>query len=247
MGSATDNFVLVSEAAEILGRPSSYVKTLCNEGLVRKKTMNGKVFVRVDDITEVHRLNLAGEMEPGELVKRLLLLELRTARMEKALSLVFKVNEIQASQFEQMNDGELFNLHSNFNSEKDENEWTVDRMLSCCEVYMKITEYEISRLNEILKIDHSWKIFLELNLKQSRYVRENPKTKFNLELQRIADLLAQGRKNIRSIATIFIERSAVFGSSQKLLATMAASDLEAFDELAKQSAKRNRRGKHALV
>lgn len=246
MGSV-ENFIPVSKAAEILGRPVSYVRSLYNQGLVRRKVEGSRVFVRVDDITEVHRLNMAGEMEPGELVKRLLLLEIKVARMEKAMDLVFKVNEIQASQFDKIPDAELFSLYNNLVLETGVDEWTVERMLSCCEVYMKITECEIDRLNELLKIDHSWKTFLELNLKQTRYIRQHPEGKTNLELQRVTDLLSHGRKNIRAIATIFIEKSAVFGPSQKLLATMAATDLEAFDELARQSGRRNERGKHALV
>lgn len=247
MGSAPEGFVKVSKAAEILGKPARAIHQYCKEGLVRRRMEGNRVYVKMEDIAEIHRLNIAGEMKPRELVKRVLLMEQKINRLEEAMNLVFKVNEIQASQFESMSDEDLYSLYENLLGEKGERAWTVDRLLACCEVYVKITESEIDRLNQLLQVDHSWKLFFELSLKQSKYVREHEDLNHDLELQRIRDLLAMGRKNLRTVAVLFIERAATMGPSQKLLQMMAASDVDAFDELAKQSAKRNNRGDHALL
>ena len=227
-------YVPVSKAAEILECETEKVHELCDQGLVRRKLEGDEATVRREDIEEVYRLHLVGELRPGELVRRLLFAEQKLARLEGAVNLLFEVNQLAGSRFAEMDDPELHQVYGDVVDAMSETEWHVDRMIDLGEVFLRITEVEISRLNEILQIDCAWKPFYRLCLKMTRELGVSVEVDTNLEMQRARDLLYQGRKNLQTIAILFIENKAQLGPSRELLAKMAAADVEGFDTLAKQ-------------
>jgi hypothetical protein len=77
-------YLLVSEAAKILGFSSKRVHDLLDQGLMRWKAEGDNIFVRQEDLADIHRLNIAGEMKPGELIRRLLFVEQKVQRLENA-------------------------------------------------------------------------------------------------------------------------------------------------------------------
>lgn len=246
MGS-NSKFILVTQAAKILGCTPKKVNDLMDQGLIRWRADGDNIMVNQEDIAEIHRLNIAGEMKPGEMVRRLLFLEQKVQRLENTINLLLEVNGQSASRFLHLSDSDLANLHENTMLAVGQESWSVEEMLKYSELFMKITEVEIDRLNEMMNVDHSWQTFYRLCLDMTRYVGQHDDLKINLDLQRVRDLLHFGRKNLSTIAVLFVEKAAQLGPSRKLLAKMAASDLELFDHLAKQLKISSRSGHLQIV
>lgn len=247
MGSNPKEFIPVSKAAGILHCPPKKVHDLCDQGLVRRKYKGDSCYVRAVDVTEIHRLNIAGEIPPGDMIRRLLFLEREVERLKEAVNMLFEVNGMVASRFSKMEDDQLIQLYQVVENELGEEDWPAERLLSFCEIFIKVTEIEIDRLNDMLKVDHSWQTFYQLCMKVTRFVATHQDLSSSLELQRIRDLLVVARKNLSTIAVLFVERAAELGPSQKLLQHLASNDIDAFDELAKQMKKTGRRGRLAAV
>lgn len=240
-------YITPTEAARILGCKPRKVHDLCDQGLVRRLNEGDDVFVRSEDIAEIHRLNIAGEMQPGEMIRRILFLETKVRRLEETLNLVLEVNGMAASRFIKMEDIDLHRLYQEVERALGEEEWSVEEMVRLCEIFVKITEVEVDRLNELLNTDHSWQPLYRLCLHMTRYVATQPDLTTNLDLQRVRDLLHAGRKNLSTIAVLFVEKAGQIGPSRKLLAKLAASDLELFDAMAKQLKGSSGRGKLQLA
>jgi hypothetical protein len=247
MGSNPKEFIPVSKAAGILHCPQKKVHDLCDQGLIRRKYEGDTVLVRQVDVAEIHRLNIAGEIAPGEMIRRLLFLEREVERLKEAVNMIFEVNGMASSRFMKMEDDQLIQLYQVVENELGEEEWPTKRLLSFCEIFIKITELEVDRLNEMLKIDHSWRTFYELCVKVTKFVALSPDLKTNLDLQRVRDLLSVSRKNLSTIAVLFVERAAELGPSQKLLQRLASNDIDLFDDMAKQLKKNGRRGHLAAL
>jgi len=230
----SQGFITASKAAEILGCSVEKVHRLCDEGLVRRQMEGDTVYVRQEDVAELKRLRIAGEMKPGELIRRLLFLERTVLRLQDAVNLLYEVNNMSASRFHTMPDTELLQLYNNLLEDLGETTWEQKRILSYCEIFAKITEVEIDKLNTLLSVDHAWKPFYELCLKMSRYVVERKDFKTDLHLQYMRDLLYVGRKNLSTVAVLMIEKAAQLGPSRKLLEILAAANIDAFDALVKQ-------------
>lgn len=242
MGSDS-NFIPITKAAQILGRTVGQVRDLLDQGLMKWKTdPQGVVVVDQIDLAEIHRLNLAGEIKPGELIRRLVFCERQVERLQLAVDLLMEVNNLVASRFTNMSDSDLMNLHDNARDAAGEKEWATDQMIHFCEVFSKISEIEIDRLDELLVTTNSWKTFYHLCIEMTRQVGAHPQLKTDLNLQRVRDLLYIGRKNLATIAVLFIEKSAQLGPSRKLLLKTAAVDIDLFDQLAKQLRETSHKG-----
>ena len=224
----------VTKAAELLDCEPAKVHELADQGLVRRTFEGDTALVRREDIEEVYRLQLVGELRPGELVRRLLFAEQKIIRLEGAVNLLYEINQLAGSRFSLMEDAELHSIYSSVIDALGETHLEREMMVEFGEIFLRITEVEIDRLNELAQIDHAWKPFYRLCLKLSREVGVSRKLDKDLELQRIRDLLHQGRRNLQTIAILFIEQKAQLGPSRELLAKMAAADIESFDALAKQ-------------
>lgn len=240
-------YIPVSKAAGVLDCETDKVHELADQGLIRRKLEGDEAFVRRDDIEEVYRLQLVGELRPGELVRRLLFAEQKISRLEGAVNLLFEVNQLAGSRFAQMDDPELHQVYGDVVDALGEDHWELNGIISFGEAFLKITEVEIDRLNDLLQLDRAWMPFYQLCLKLTRFIGVSAELDTNLEMQRARDLLYQGRKNLQTIAILFIERKAQLGPSRELLAKMAATDVEGFDTLAKQMISTSPRKKLKII
>lgn len=223
-------YITVSEASRILDCEVDRIHELLHDHAIRGKREGDLTYVRQEDIAELLRMEMIGIRMP-ELVKRLLFLETKVGRLETSMNQLYEVNGLAASRFSTMTDTELHELYVNVTSMLKEEEWPIDRMLQLCEVFIKITEVEVEKLNEILKLDNAWFPFYRLALTLTSYVGKREDLEVNYELQKVRDLLHVGRRNLQTIAVLFIHQKAALGPSRELLAKMAAVDLEAFDVL----------------
>lgn len=227
-------YILASKASKILNCPIDRIHKYCDGGVVRWRHDGDTLLVAQEDIADIHRLNLAGEMKPGEMIRRLLFVEREVERLRMAVNKLYEINNLSASRFSKMDGSDLVSLYNNIVEMIGEETWPIPRMAETSEVFIKITELEIDTINDLLGVDNSWQPFFELCLQMTRYVSTHPDLSTDLNLQRVRDLLYASRKNLSAIAVLFVEKAATFGPSKKLLAKLAKTDLELFDHLAKQ-------------
>jgi hypothetical protein len=205
------------------------------------------MFLRAEDIEEVVSIGALPEMTPEDMRRRIIFLERQVSRLQESVDLMYQVNQMSSSRFETMDDETLLLLYANIRDETENDSWSIRRILSCCEVFMKLGEPEVDRLNGLTDSEDAWQPFFELCLMQHRYVTTHPEFPIDVNLQHCRDLLSVGRDNLRTIATIFIALTLDKDSSYELLAGMAAADIDAFDTLVRQIKKRNPRGNLHLL
>lgn len=227
-------YIGINEAAVTLDTTPDRIRWLCSQGLVRRTSIDGDPHVRLDDIEEITERDLLGELRPGELVKRMLLLEKKVERLEGALDLLYQVSELSASRFPYMVNEDLLRLYSMVEDELEQTCWETDKLISLGDMLVKVTEVEIERLNALLRTDQSWGAFHQLSIQLTRYVGSHPEIDSSAELQRARELLHAARKNLRTVGALFIEKSNQLGPSRTLLERTAAVDVEGFDILVRQ-------------
>jgi len=247
MGRTRSNWIPVQQAAQKLGCRVESVQELIGQGLLRKLSNGDKLYVHDSDIDDIVRLHGGAEMPPEEQRRRIVFLEQKVSRLEEALELMFQVNQMSSSRMETMEDEDLLKLYHSIVETEIAKEWTLHRILSCCEVFMRISEVEIERLNDLVDTKTSWRPFYELCLKQLRYVTTHEEFPVDINMQRSRDLLSRGRMNLRELAVLFIELEADKESSYEMLASVAKTDIDAFDALMRQMKKRNNRGRLSLL
>ena len=95
-------FMSASKAARILTCSVERLHELCDQGLIYRQCEGDNVFVRTSDVMELKRLDIIGEIKPGEMIKRLLMMETTVSRLESTLNMLLEVNEIASSRFSEM-------------------------------------------------------------------------------------------------------------------------------------------------
>lgn len=235
-------WIPIQEAAEKLRCDTDAVRELAKRAVVRQLTDGDVIYVRSDDIDEVVSLQGGIKMSHEEMQRRLILMERQVSRLQGALDLMLQVNQMSGAHLEPMDDDRLLMLFINICEQLKEEAWPIQRLLSCCEVFVRISDDEIERLNELAQTSSSWRPFYELCLKQLRYVTTHSEFTIDVNLQRCRDLLWRGRSNLRAIAVISIEINAAQDTSQRMLARLAAADVEEFDALVKQFKSQGHKG-----
>lgn len=242
MGSNPKGFIPVAEASRILCCSEDRVKSLAHRGLLKWRESGDEFLVDGEDVSAVARLGITDELPGAELIHEMRLLRAKVERLEASVELLFQTNEMAAGRMSGLNLDELAQLHQVISNDLDSSEWPADRMFSYCEIFIRITEEDIDRLNTILGHPHSWEPFYLLLLRISQYLRNLPDLKTSLQLQRIRELLEIGRANMRAVATFFIHASNDASPSKELLSKLASNDIDQFDDLAKQLKAVNPRG-----
>jgi len=240
-------WIPIRDAAEKLRCEESVVEELADRAVIRRLTDGDTTFVRSDDVEEVVSIQGGIVMSPTDVWRRLILLERQVSRLQEALDLMLQVNALSSTRLEPMSDKTLLMLFINICEELKAEVWPIQRILSCCEVFLRINDEEMARVGELAETQTPWRPFYELCLKQLRYVTTHAEFPIDLNLQRCRDLLVRGRCNLRSIAVISIEINAGQDTSHKMLARLAATDVEEFDALLKQFRERSGRGHGRLL
>lgn len=234
MGRTPGGYITVTKAASILQCDTKRVHSLCDHGLIRRIHDGNRSLVRAEDIAEIRRLNLVGEVKPGELLRRVLFLERQYQRLEAAVNILFEANKMKVSRFVEMTDDSLISLYENVRDDLGEDKWPRARLLSYAELFIKITELEIDRLNSLLEVEHSWLTFYQLLLSLTRFINDQPDLSTDLELQQIRNYLAVGRQNISTIAVLFTAQATQLGPARRFMERLASNDIDVFDDLAKK-------------
>lgn len=227
------SYISVSKAAEILSCSEGKIHELCDQGLVRRQHEGDFVHINASDIAELRHLDIVGEMRPGEMVRRLILLEQEVRRLKSSVNLLYEVNNLAASRFAAMEDTELLTLFEIVNNACSVDEWDLGEVDKFAELFMKVTEVEVDRANELLDIDNAWLPLIQLCTKLTRRIISDADLATDINLQKIHTKLMMGRKNLSAVALFFIEKAGILTPARKLLSKVAHTDLEAFDFIAK--------------
>lgn len=171
MGSNGDQFIGLTEAAQILGRTPEDVQSLCNEGLIRRRSTGHRVLVHRGDVDEVVETNLNDTARPRDLVKRVVLLERQVRSLTKALDLYGAVIGMTTSSLDGLGPQELVELSQRVSAMLHADSWTVDEMFQFCEVFLRISDTDILRLNDSVGSHESWRIFYTLCLRMAWWSR----------------------------------------------------------------------------
>jgi hypothetical protein len=247
MGSNLQGFMDMAEAAEILNCTEERIEYLCTSGSLRHQLTSEGRRVHIGDVDEARRLSAEGALPMSELTRKVVFLEAQVQRLEEAVNVLFSINGMLASRFSKMTNSQLVDLFHVLDRDIGVNVWPVERLLNYCEIFIRIGEDEVHRINVALDIDNSWLVFYELLMNVSKFVANHPELETNLDLQRVKELLAVGRKNIRDVSRYFIERSGESSTSQRLLYDLASNDVDMFDDLARQLKAKSPRGHLALA
>jgi len=234
MGSIGNGFIRVSEAAEIVGCTEEKIQLLCRQGMMRHLQEGETTWVRKKDLEEVRQAHSAGELEPGEILRRLLFAEQEIDRLKKAVNILYEINNMNSAKFLTISDSKLLEIYQSIVDDAEEEEWPIKRILSYCEVFIKITEIEIDKINALLDLDDAWVPFYELCLDMIRFIGAKKNLKTDLQLQRVLELLTAGRKNLSNIAILFVEKASILLPAHDLVSKLAMNDIDMFDKLAKQ-------------
>lgn len=225
----SSSWILPEEASKMLGISPEGVVQLADNGLIRKLVDEDQVFININDLEGLSNLQGVEEQDEVSLTQRVILLEAQVKRLTESFDILFQANYMSSSKFNSMTDEDLLILYRSIENQVDRKIWTIPKILSFCEVFLRISEVEIEQLNDLTKQTDCWKPFYELCLKLANFINNHPDLSTNIEVQRCRDLLAYSRKNLRSIAVIFIELAHKYGPPHKLLAATAAADLDMFD------------------
>jgi hypothetical protein len=228
------DWISIEEAAKRAGCSPEAMAEVADEGVLRKMTAGDVVLVRASDVAELTDLKGGVPMTAEDMKRRILVLERGMARLQRALDILYEANSMAASSLEGMDDDVLVTLYTNIESSLQSKEWPVQRIFSCCEVFLRISETEIERLNNLIGTRVAWKPFFELCLKQLDYVVSHPDLKADLDLQRCRDLLVRSRSALRGIAVTVTEIEGCQKTLHSLLTDVAATDVVAFDTAMRQ-------------
>jgi hypothetical protein len=234
VGSNPRGFIHVAEAAEVLGCSEERVIKLAQHGLMKHMQSGNDHLVDGEDVGAIVRLGIADELPGAELIHELRMLRAKVERLESAINMLFQVNGMAAGRFPNMEADTLAQLYHAIDADLDSEGWPTDRLLSYCEIFIRLTEEDIGTLNQTLGLQHSWGMFYRLLIKISQFTGSHPQLSINLELQHVRELLVLGRSNLRSIALFFTHTSGDHGPSKELLAELASNDIDMFDDLACQ-------------
>lgn len=242
MGSNPQGFIDVAAASEILGCSEARVQGLAKHGMMKHREVEGQLYVDGADVEALERLGFTDELPGAELIHRLRLLEAKTTRLESSINMLFDINKMSASRFSTMSLEQLVQLHVMIAHDLDDEEWPTERLLSYCEIFIRLSEEDVDRMNQVLEMKHSWEVFYRLLIKVAKFVATHPDLDTDIELQRVRELLTVGRSNLRSIAIFFVHVSGDHKPSRELLTELASNDLDMFDDLAKQLKNTSKRG-----
>jgi len=247
MGSNPKGFIHVAEAAKILGCSEGRVERLAHNGSMKHRQVEDDFLVDAEDTKAIARLGIADELPGAELIHELRMLRAKVDRLEASIDMLFQVNGMSAGRMPGMTPDGLAQLYHVMEADLESDEWPVDRLLSYCEIFIRLTEEDIDVLDQVRDAPHSWEVFYRLLIKVSQYVGRQKELPTSLELQRVKELITIGRSNLRSICMFFTHVYGDRSPSKDLLAELASNDVDTFDDLAKQLKAVNKHGHLAPV
>lgn len=135
-------------------------------------------------------------------------LEARIGNLERQVRFLLQVNGLDLSALREAPDDELLKYYQDvvqllgLRGEQ----FAPEIMQVWGELFCQISEYELTRLQEIVEYDHTWEPFYQLCRKMMTALRQHKGFAKDTVLKNLYALLDKARKNLRDSAVIMIKK-----------------------------------------
>lgn len=231
MGRSGPDWISYQSAAKKLGCSEAEIEHLVDSHLVRSLDEGDLRFVAGGDLEDLDQLKSPPQIDTHRLARNLSLAEQRIARLEEAVNLLYEANGFTSFKMGHLEDQTLLELTANVEQMLDQMEWPLPRLLSCAEVYLKLTEIEVERLIELTNNQNAWRPFFELCLRQLVWLSRHPELLARFEWARARDLLSQGRKNLRQLALVYCALNQDLSILFEIAQSISESEVDDLDVL----------------
>jgi hypothetical protein len=235
MGRSGPQWISYQSAAKKLGCSVEEVEHLVESHLVRSLVDGDLSFVAASDLDELAELRSPPQVDTLRLARSLALAEQRIERLEEAVNLLYESNGLTSFKMGFLEDETLLQLEANIEEMMDQPEWPLPRLLSCAEVYLKLSEVELERLSQLTERPAPWRPFLQLCLQQLVWLSRRPSMLEKWEWARARDLLYQGLKNLRHLALVYCSLDRDPTPLLETAAAVCRDDVENIDQLVLQN------------
>ena len=201
MGSVRQNWVSYENAVKKSGYTKEQIDDFVASHLARSLQTAEEKLVSLSDLMEISEAtNKPPPLSPSTFRQEMRVMEQKVKRLESAVNLLYEINSLAGNDLHSLTDNSLVELLGNIESLLSQPDWSLSTLLSCAEVYLRLSEAEIQRLEEMTQRKNAWLPFLELAIRQHKRVLESAEVKSNYEWSRCCSLLSRGKDNIRSIS-----------------------------------------------
>jgi DNA-binding transcriptional MerR regulator len=196
-------WVSYQTAAKKLGCSVEEIDQFVTSHLVRSLNDGEARFVAEGDLDDLVQIKEAPPVNTVHLARNQALIMERLERLEEAINLLYEANGLTSFRMGHLEDQTLVELAANIEQMLEQPTWALPRLLSCAEVFLKLTHVEVERLNELTGNPNAWRPFMELCLKQQVWLSRQPALIKQYDWARAVDLLNQGRKNLNQLMLFY--------------------------------------------
>jgi|WetSurSiteA1Bulk_404760.scaffolds.fasta_scaffold05869_3 hypothetical protein len=145
----------------------------------------------------------------ADLAIRISTLESQVSSLERLVQFLMQVNGLDMSALRQASEQDLLQHYQDatFLLAVPPSEIDTEVMKRWAELYIQITEYELTRLKHLVEYDHTWQPFFQGCIRMMTALRQMKEFSTNLDLQSIYGVLDRGRRNLREAAIILIQNA----------------------------------------
>lgn len=134
-------------------------------------------------------------------------LESKVAVLERQVAFLLQVNGFHLSEMRKIADRELLRLYQDavqlISVVKGTALEVVERW---AEIFLQLSEVEMTRLQPIVGFDHTWEPFYLLCTKMMTRVRQSKEIGTSIRVQQLFSLLEKGRQNLRECGVVMCHR-----------------------------------------
>jgi hypothetical protein len=144
----------------------------------------------------------------GSVDKEQRILEARVTVLEKQVQFLLRINGIDVSALRDATDEELLQHYRAAVQAIGKGRRTKAPQIlkQWAELFCQISEFEVARLQGIVNYTHTWEPFYHLCIKLMTAMRQRKEFAVDFQLQQIYGLLDKGRKNLREVALVTMEK-----------------------------------------
>jgi len=136
------------------------------------------------------------------------LLESRVSVLERQVQFLLRVNGIELSALRGESDEKLLKYYRDVVQllGLERKQYPPEVIEQWAQFFCQLSEYETTRLQNIVDYEHTWEPFYHLCVRMMTAVRQRKDFVSDLGLQHLYGLLDRSRKNLREIAVMMIKR-----------------------------------------
>lgn len=145
----------------------------------------------------------------ADLAARISTLEAQVSSLERLVQFLMQVNGLDMSALRRATDQELLAYYQDaaLLLAVPPTEIDPEVMKRWAEIYIQLSEYELTRVKHLVEYDHPWQPFFQGCLRMMTAVRQTKGFTTTLDLQTLYGVLDRGRRNLREAAVVMIQNA----------------------------------------